>query len=100
MDGLMIDPAQASCLIANLFVQLEQPCPCRADAVEIRGETYDGGHAAVVLSREGVRYYGPTETARRVLRGACTKTLCPGAPCGNESGCPGQSAGIVQHQKD
>lgn len=56
-----IPPAEASCIIAHLFVELALPCSCckREDGViVIQGKTYDGSSARVTIKGEEVRYYG------------------------------------------
>ena len=60
-----IPPAEASCIIAHLFVELALPCSCckREDGViVIQGKTYDGSSARVTIKGEGVRYYGKQRT--------------------------------------
>lgn len=55
-----IPPAEASCIIAHLFVELALPCSCckREDGViVIQGKTYDGSSARVTIKGEEVRYY-------------------------------------------
>lgn len=55
-----IPPAEASCIIAHLFVELALPCSCckREDGViVIQGKTYDGSNARVTIKGEEVRYY-------------------------------------------
>lgn len=60
-----IPPAEASCIIAHLFVELALPCSCckREDGViVIQGKTYDGSSARVTIKGEEVRYYGKQRT--------------------------------------
>lgn len=55
-----IPPAEASCIIAHLFVELALPCSCckREDGViVIQGKTYDGSSARVTIKGEEVRYW-------------------------------------------
>lgn len=50
-----IPPAEASCIIAHLFVELALPCSCckREDGViVIQGKTYDGSSARVTITGE------------------------------------------------
>lgn len=64
MDGYgytPIPPAEASCVIAHLFVELAPPCSCckREDGViVIQGTAYDGTGARITIKGEEVRYYG------------------------------------------
>lgn len=64
MDGYgytPIPPAEASCIIAHLFVELAPPCSCckREDGViVIQGTAYDGTGARITIKGEEVRYYG------------------------------------------
>ena len=68
MDGYgytPIPPAEASCIIAHLFVELAPPCSCckREDGViVIQGTAYDG---------TGVRYYGKQRTLAAIRAGQC-----------------------------
>lgn len=51
-----IPPAEASCIIAHLFVELALPCSCckREDGViVIQGKTYDGSSAPRHNQRRG-----------------------------------------------
>ena len=71
MDGYgytPIPPAEASCIIAHLFVELAPPCSCckREDGViVIQGTAYDGTGEGVV-GPEGV--LAPLEAVREVGR--------------------------------
>ena len=68
MDGYgytPIPPAEASCIIAHLFVELAPPCSCckREDGViVIQGTAYDGTGARITIKGEEVRYYGKQRT--------------------------------------
>ena len=69
-----IPPAEASCIIAHLFVELALPCSCckREDGViVIQGKTYDGSSARVTIKGEEVRYYGKQRTLAAIRAGQC-----------------------------
>lgn len=69
-----IPPAEASCIIAHLFVELALPCSCckREDGViVIQGKTYDGSSARVTIEGEEVRYYGKQRTLAAIRAGQC-----------------------------
>lgn len=69
-----IPPAEASCVIAHLFVELALPCSCckREDGViVIQGKTYDGSSARVTIKGEEVRYYGKQRTLAAIRAGQC-----------------------------
>ena len=69
-----IPPAEASCIIAHLFVELALPCSCckREDGViVIQGKTYDGSNARVTIKGEEVRYYGKQRTLAAIRAGQC-----------------------------
>ena len=59
-----IPPAEASCIIAHLFVALALPCSCckRED---------DGSSARVTIKGEEVRYYGKQRTLAAIRAGQC-----------------------------
>lgn len=68
------EPAEASCIIAHLFVELALPCSCckREDGViVIQGKTYDGSNARVTIKGEEVRYYGKQRTLAAIRAGQC-----------------------------
>ena len=61
-----IPPAEASCIIAHLFVELALPCSCckREDGViVIQGKTYDGSTAIVCM------YYYPERAMEGKISG-------------------------------
>jgi hypothetical protein len=69
-----IPPAEASCIIAHLFVELALPCSCckREDGViVIQGKTYDGSSARVTIKGEEARYYGKQRTLAAIRAGQC-----------------------------
>ena len=69
-----IPPAEASCIIAHLFVELALPCSCckREDGViVIQGKTYDGSSARVTINGEEVRNYGKQRTLAAIRAGQC-----------------------------
>lgn len=62
-----IPPAEASCIIAHLFVELALPCSCckREDGViVIQGKTYDGSSARVTIKSSFTPCSIPTVTKR------------------------------------
>lgn len=77
MDGYgytPIPPAEASCIIAHLFVELAPPCSCckREDSViVIQGTAYDGTGARITIKGEEVRYYGKQRTLAAIRAGQC-----------------------------
>jgi len=83
-----IPPAEASCIIAHLFVELALPCSCckREDGViVIQGKTYDGSSARVTIKGEEVRYYGKQRTLAAIRGLIIDSTPDPGIPIGNQS---------------
>lgn len=66
--------AEASCIIAHLFVELAPPCSCckREDGViVIQGTAYDGTGARITIKGEEVRYYGKQRTLAAIRAGQC-----------------------------
>ncbi len=58
-----IPPAEASCIIAHLFVELALPCSCckREDGViVIQGKTYDGKRRGGEILRQATDTRGHT----------------------------------------
>lgn len=72
--AIPLAPAEASCIIAHLFVQLELPCPCRPDVVELCGAAYDGSAARITIKGKEVLYYGSIETLERIRAGHCSRS--------------------------
>ena len=58
-----IPPAEASCIIAHLFVELALPCSCC--------KREDGVIARVTIKGEEVRYYGKQRTLAAIRAGQC-----------------------------
>lgn len=58
-----IPPAEASCIIAHLFVELALPCSCC--------KREDGSSARVTIKGEEVRYYGKQRTLAAIRAGQC-----------------------------
>lgn len=82
MDGYGYTPiplAEASCIIAHLFVELAPPCSCckREDGVIViqgtayDGTAYDGTGARITIKGEEVRYYGKQRTLAAIRAGQC-----------------------------
>ena len=68
-----IPPAEASCIIAHLFVELALPCSCckREDGViVIQGKTYDGSSARVTRASRGAYPAAAERIASRTSRGS------------------------------
>ena len=61
-DYTPIPLSEASCIIANLFVELALPCSCcnreDNDEIVIQGTAYDGTGAKIIIKGKEVRYYG------------------------------------------
>lgn len=105
---LPLTPAETSCVIANLFTQLEPPCPCRLPepgepvTFELRGTAYDGTAARVTIRGEEVRFYGAVETLARIRAGHCARpaTLWAAEAPGNAGGNEGERAGTSQYTQE
>lgn len=72
MDGYGYTPiplAEASCIIAHLFVELAPPCSCckREDGVIV----IQGTGARITIKGEEVRYYGKQRTLAAIRAGQC-----------------------------
>lgn len=65
--------AEASCIIAHLFVELALPCSCckGEQGIVIQGTTYDGSSARITIKGEEVRYYGKQRTLEAIRAGKC-----------------------------
>ena len=66
--------AEASCIIAHLFIELALPCSCceQGDGlIVIQGTAYDGTGARITIKGEEVRYYGRQRTLEIIRAGKC-----------------------------
>lgn len=107
-DFLLLTPAETSCVIANLFIQLEPPCPCRLPepgepmTFELLGTAYDGTAARVTIRGEEVRFYGASETLERIRAGHCARAAALWAEetPGNAGIDQGEGAGTSQHTQE
>jgi len=66
--------SEASCVIANLFIELSPPCPCPLDTIIIQGTAYDGTGARVTIKGEEVRVYGKQRTLAAIRSGKCRQS--------------------------
>ena len=66
--------AQASCIIANLFVELALPCSCcqqEDGVIVIQGTAFDGTGARITIKGEEVKFYGKQRTLEAIRAGKC-----------------------------
>lgn len=66
--------AEASCIIAHLFVELALPCSCcqqDAGLIVIQGTAYDGTGAKITINGKEVKFYGKQRTLEAIRAGQC-----------------------------
>lgn len=74
---LAVPPGELSCLLGNLFQNLEPPCGVREDCtLAICGYTHSGKYARMLISKDRCTFIGdPGDLAavrdRRCLEGRC-----------------------------
>jgi len=67
-----ISPAETSCIIAHLFVELALPCSCCTDdMIVIQGTAYDGTGARITIEGKEVKFYGKQRTLEAIRAGKC-----------------------------
>lgn len=69
-----IPAADASCIIAHLFVELALPCsgcPQEDGLIVIQGTAYDGSGARITIKGEEVKFYGKQRTLEAIRAGQC-----------------------------
>ena len=73
-----VPPAQLSCLIGNLFAELEPPCaePDEPEALTLRGKTPSGREAMMFIYREHCLFVGDPEDLDAARNGRCPNRGC------------------------
>ena len=68
-----VPPAQLSCLIGNLFAELEPPCsePDDQEALTLCGKAPSGREAMLFVYREHCLFVGDTEDLDAARNGRC-----------------------------
>lgn len=67
-------PGELSCIIGNLFTQLEPPCgQCdpEADAIVLTGTTHSGKHGTLTIRGSYCIFSGDPQDLSAVLSGRC-----------------------------
>lgn len=64
---------ELSCIIGNLFIEIEPPCDgCReADELTICGTTYTGARAVLIVTEHGFKYSGDAADVERIREKRC-----------------------------
>ena len=73
-----VPPAQLSCLIGNLFAELEPPCrePDEPEALMLCGKTPSGREAMMFVYREHCLFVGDPEDLDAARNGRCPNRGC------------------------
>lgn len=66
---------ELSCIIGNLFTEIEPPCErCgAADEITISGTTYAGSRAVLIITEHGFRFDGPAEEVEQIRERRCLR---------------------------
>ena len=73
-----VPPAQLSCLIGNLFAELEAPCAetDEPEALTLCGKTPSGREAMMFIYREHCLFVGDPEDLDAARNGRCPDRRC------------------------
>jgi hypothetical protein len=78
MTRIAATPAETSCILSNLFVELRPVCGrCEGDAVVLRGVTYEGAEEEVVLRDYGFDFSGRRDTIDAIRERKCLYGFAP-----------------------
>lgn len=64
---------ELSCIIGNLFTEIEPPCEMcgQSDELIICGTTYTGARAVLVVTKHGFKYSGAAADVERIREKRC-----------------------------
>lgn len=63
---------ELSCIIGNLFTEIEPPCDgCAVDEIQITGRTYSGARAVLTITEHGFRFDGDAAEVERIRERRC-----------------------------
>ena len=73
-----VPPAQLSCLIGNLFAELEPPCDQKLDpdGLVLYGRTVAGREAMLLICRDRCTFIGNQEDRNDARSGKCPGRRC------------------------
>lgn len=71
------EPEELSCIIGNLFCELEPPCHCPKSAgLTLCGTTYNGNSGRLVIQTGRCVFYGPYEDLAAARKAHCPERSC------------------------
>lgn len=75
---LSLPPAELSCLVGNLFAELEPPCEKDLDpeGLILCGRTLAGRDAMLLISRDRCTFIGVAEDLNAARNGKCPNRRC------------------------
>lgn len=70
-------PEELSCIIGNLFTELEPPCAYeRSPNLTICGKTNSGKSGRLIIAGDRCLFYGPPEDLTAARNGFCPERRC------------------------
>ena len=77
--NLSLPPAKLSCLVGNLFAELEPPCgkDLDPDGLMLCGKTPTGREAMLLICRDRCTFIGVAEDLNAARNGECPNRRCP-----------------------
>lgn len=77
--NLSLPPAALSCLVGNLFAELEPPCDAQIDpeGLMLCGRAPSGKEVMLLIGRDRCTFIGDPEDLEAVRNGKCPNRGCP-----------------------
>lgn len=70
-------PSELSCIIGNLFTEIEPPCDVpRSDNLTLSGTTHSGADAVLMIHGDRCIYKGPPDDLEAARNGVCPERRC------------------------
>lgn len=70
-------PEELSCIVGNLFTELEPPCEYhRSNDLTLCGKTHSGRSGRLVIQGDRCLFYGPPEDLEMARKGRCPERRC------------------------
>lgn len=77
--NLSLPPAELSCLVGNLFAELEPPCDRQfdPDGLTLYGRAVSGNEVMLLICKDRCTFIGDAEDLKAARNGKCPNRGCP-----------------------